>query len=377
MTLRPAERWESLERTLIRRIFDAAPAGSLNLGLGQPDLATPETICAAGVAAIEERRTGYTPTAGDPELRARIAERYPTITPGPEGVLVTVGSQEALFVACLCLAEPGGELLVPDPGYPAYPTVARLVGARPVPYALRAERGFRLEADEVLRQLTARTTLVILCAPSNPTGACHPAEELERLVSELGRRGIGWISDEVYGELTYDGPLLSPARYAPAGGLVIGGLSKEASMTGWRVGWLVGPPEVIARAIAIHQHVATCASSISQRAALAALAPTGRAACAAWRERLRGRRAQMALALAAVPRARFAPPDGAFYYFVDVSAHGDSEALAWRILERRRVITIPGEAFGPRGAGHLRLSFAAAEDDIERGVRAIADELGA
>ena len=147
-------------------------------------------------------------------------------------------------------------------------------------------------------------------------------------------------------------------------------------MTGWRVGWLVGPPAVIERATAVHQHVVTCAPSISQRAAVAAFGASGSRARRAWLGRLRRRRDLMGRELAKLPRIRYATPEGGFYYFVDVSEHGDALELARRILDRRSVVTIPGPAFGRGGAGFLRLSFAASEEDIERGVARIGEELG-
>ena len=171
MTLRPARRVAALERTLIRRIFDAAPADAINLGLGQPDLPTPELLAKAGAAGIAAGKTGYTTTAGDPALRCAIAESAAPFAAGPENVLVTVGSQEALYVTCLGLVDPGDEILYPDPGYPAYPTVAALVGARPVPYSLSAANGFRLRAADLAARITDRTRAVIINEPSNPTGA--------------------------------------------------------------------------------------------------------------------------------------------------------------------------------------------------------------
>jgi aspartate/methionine/tyrosine aminotransferase len=360
-----------MERTLIRQIFDAAPRDAINLGLGEPDLPTPDAICEGGLRAIEERRTGYTTTAGDPELRRAVADRYPDAAGGPENVLITVGSQQALFTACLTLVEPGTEVLYPDPGYPAYPTVVRLVGADPVPYRLAADRGFQLDAEAVEQALSPRTSLAILCAPSNPTGACHPPEALRSVVDLLAARGIPWLSDEVYAALTFEQPALSPSSLAPAGGLVVSSLSKEASMTGWRVGWLVGPEQAIARATAVHQHQVTCSPGISQRAALAAFGDEGRRAIAEWRERLRQRRELMGEALSHLPGVGFRRPEGGFYYFVDVSAHGHSLEIARRILERHKVVTIPGEAFGEHGAGYLRLSFAADEREIVEGVRRV------
>jgi len=375
VSLRPSRRVAGLERTLIRRIFDEAPADAINLGLGQPDLPTPAELSLAGVAGIAEGRTGYTGTAGEPELRRAVAGEYPALGDGAEGVLVTVGSQEALYVGCLALVDPGSEVLYPDPGYPAYPTVARLVGATATPYRLGRETGFRLVASEVERCLSERTALVILSAPGNPTGACPEPRELERVLDLLERRGIAWLSDEVYASLIYGEPQRSPLDLAPEGGLVVSGLSKDLSMTGWRLGWLAGPREIISRATAVHQHLVTCASSISQRAAIAAFTQRGRAARQRWLERLGRRRQRMAHELQRLPEVRFELPDGAFYFFVDVSAHGDSLELARRLVRRRNVVTIPGEAFGRWGAGHLRLSFAASEADIERGVQSIGEEL--
>jgi aspartate/methionine/tyrosine aminotransferase len=193
-------------------------------------------------------------------------------------------------------------------------------------------------------------------------------------VRALGEAQVAWISDEVYAGFVYNAPALSPASLS-TGGIVVSGLSKDSSMTGWRIGWVVGPPPIVARIIAVHQYLVTCASSISQAAALAAFGEAGRRERARMLERFRARRALMARELEAVPGIRFAMPDGAFYFFVDVAAHGDSRSVARRILDRCGVITIPGVAFGDNGEGWLRISYAAREEEIERGVRAIATEL--
>jgi len=373
--LRPARRLEGIERTLIRRIFDAAPPGAINLGLGQPDLPTPPPMALAGVSAIVEGRTGYTSTAGDPELRAAVAERYPGVASGADNVVITVGSQEGIFLACLAMLDSGSEMLYPEPGYPAYPMVARLVGAKPVPYPLRADGGFSLRAEDIERRLTLRTGAVILSAPSNPTGAGHKTPELERLLSVLRSRNVPWISDEVYAAITYDDRGASPGEISPEGGLVISGLSKEMSMTGWRVGWVVGPQAILSRIVAAQQYIVTCASSVSQRAALAAFTSEGRAYGKRYLARLLERRSLMALELSEIPNVRFAVPHGGFYFFADVSAYGSALETARRILERANVITIPGPAFGAGAEGYLRLSFAASEQDIVHGVRRIRREL--
>lgn len=371
MSLRPARRVRALERTLIRQIFDEAPKGAINLGLGEPDLPTPPGVRIAGVAAIAEGRTGYTSTAGDPQLRAAVARRYAGFVSGPEGILITVGSQEAMFASCLALVDPGDEILYPDPGYPAYPVVARLVGAEPVAYPLRRARGFRLSAEDVTRRLTERTRLVILCSPSNPTGAVNAVEELQPLLRALEHRKIAWLSDEIYAAFRYETTVCSPSELSPQGGVVVSGLSKEMSMTGWRVGWIAGPSEIVTRAIAAHQYLVTCAPGISQRSALAALGPRGESERAAYLDRFRRRRSVMARELSAIPGVSFRVPEGAFYFFVDVSRYGKSLELSRRILSEQNVVTIPGVAFGNEGEGYLRLSFAATENAIVEGVQRI------
>jgi aspartate/methionine/tyrosine aminotransferase len=376
LTLRIAERMHGIDRTMIRRIFDAAPPDAINLGLGEPDLPTPDVCALGGIAAIAEGRTGYSSTAGDPRLREAVAERYAPFTDGIDSVCITVGSQEAIFASCLALLDPGDELLYPDPGYPAYPVVARMLGAHAIAYPLSASRGFGLEPEDVLQRTTDRTRVVILCTPSNPTGAVAEPAALERLIGQLESRGIAWLSDEVYSGFVWDRKFVSPAAYSGGGGLVISGLSKGMSMTGWRIGWVVGPAEVVERITAAQQYILTCASSISQGAALAAFSPAGRRARRRFRLLFSARRELMGQQLSRVAGLRFTAPDGGFYYFVDARAHGDSLRLAARLLERQQVIVIPGEAFGSVATGWLRLSFAASRDEIRTGVDRIRRELG-
>lgn len=371
MSLRIASRLAGVQRTLIRQIFDSAPADAINLGLGQPDLPTPPSISRAGIRGIAEGRTGYTSTAGNTELRAAVARLYGAFAPGHENVAITVGTQEAVFASVMTLADPGDEVLYPDPGYPAYSTVARLVGATGVPYPLSEESGFRIRADMIARLISDRTRLVILCAPSNPTGAVHDASELRRLVEILEDRGIPWVSDEIYGGFVYRDRSPSPSEFSRTGGLVISGLSKVLSMTGWRIGWVVGPAETITRIIAVHQHLVTCAPSISQYAAMEALGESGGRAAAEYLEIFRGRRDLMARELSLIDGIEFREPDGAFYFFVKVEGCNDSLLLCRRIMDEARVVTIPGIAFGMHGEGFIRLSFAAGDEDIRNGVRAI------
>ena len=296
---------------------------------------------------------------------------------GPDGVLLTVGSQEGLFACCLALVDPGDEVLYPDPGYPSYPAVARLAGAVPVAYPLSRADRFRLRAENVERRLSERTRLVIINTPSNPTGASIGRDEMARLLALLGRRGIAWLSDEIYAGLHYGGEHVSALDLAGRSGFVVSGFSKSLSMTGWRIGWVAGEAEAIERVCAVHQHLVTCAPSLSQRAALQAFTPRGRAASRRHLEIFSRRRDLMGDELSRLADISFDRPDGAFYYFVDVSRHGDELELCQRILRDRGVITIPGRAFGEGGRGFLRISFAASEREIRQGVNAIRAELGA
>ena len=375
MSLRVARRMDGIERTLIRRIFDGAPAGSINLGLGQPDLATPSRIGLAGIDGIVQGKTGYTSTAGDPAVRAAVAARYPGVATGADNVVITIGSQEAVFTSALTLVDAGDDVLVPDPGYPAYPVVTALLGATAVSYPLRPERAFRVDPADVVSRLTPRTRLVILCSPSNPTGAMDLDADLEALARELFRRGIPWLSDEIYAGFAYDRPAPSISRFEPEGGVVVSGLSKDLSMTGWRIGWVVGAKALIARITAAHQYVVTCASSVSQAAALVALSEAAEPDRSEYLEIFRRRRALMAEELGAIPRLPVTMPEGAFYFFLDVRGFGSSMEIAERLLQKRRVIVIPGEAFGPGGAGFLRVSYAATDEDIRAGIRALGEEL--
>lgn len=372
MTLHPASRVSRIERTLIRTFFESAPADAINLGLGEPDWSTPAEISLAGIAGIAAGRTGYGSTAGDPALRGEIASIYPELGGNAGRVLVTCGSQQALFAALLTLVDSGRDVLIPDPGYPGYANAVRLVGAYPRPYALSGDDGFRLDAESIERALTPETALVILNAPANPTGRNHTRAELQRVVELLAARGVAWLSDEVYARLSFDDSFVSPLEFAPESGVVISGLSKDLCMTGWRIGWLLAPEAILHKATAVHQQMVTCASNISQQAARAAFTEAGARARERWKATLAGRRECMQRALSGIPGIGFTRPDGAFYFFVDVRSHGDSMQIARRLLDEQKVISIPGIAFGPGGEGYLRLSFATTESNIGRGIAGLA-----
>ena len=367
-----AARLRGVERTLIRQIFDSAPPGAINFGLGQPDLPSPAPIKQAAVRAIEEDRAGfYSVTAGDPALRAAIAARYPGFATGPESVLVTIGTGEAIFLACMALIEPGDEVLIPDPAFPTYATTVRIVGGTPVRYPLRPERGFAIDPADIESRLSPRTRLLIHNSPSNPTGAVDRGEALDRIAALAEEGRFIWLSDEIYSAFVYEGRFESLSTRSGRG-IVASGLSKDVSMAGWRVGWLVADPAFVKAATAMHQYAVTCSPTVSQRAALAAFTPEGEAARAAIVDRFRRRRDRALEILSGAPLAKVPRPGGAFYIFADVSAKGDSMSVCREIMDRG-VITIPGIAFGERGEGWIRISYAASEENIERGMAIVRD----
>lgn len=365
---RPARRLAGIEKSAIRQFFDRAPAGSVNLGLGEPDLPTPDVIRQAAVRAIQGEQNGYTTHAGLPALRERVASDYPYMGAGVDRVIVTAGSQEALYLALTTLVDEGDEVLVPDPGFVAYPTIVRMAGGTPVPYRLPGARDFELDIDHFRRQISPRTKVVVCISPSNPTGRVLTPRDLEAMAAALRDTKAIVVSDEIYRDLYFgvERPR-SMSEYHPAT-VVVSGLSKSMSMTGWRLGWLVGPADVVKSALVLHGYVTTCASTVSQKAALAAWSPEADAARDAARRTFRARRDHLLALLGRSLDLRAVPPDGAFYTMVDVSRYGASFAVAETLLAGG-VITVPGAPFGAEAERFVRLSFCATETMLDEGVR--------
>jgi len=371
----PAARALGLDKTLLRQIADLADDSCVDLGLGELVFPTPKAVLDGVSRSIGSWPLGYSANAGLPELRARIAARIgPDVDPGR--VCVTSGSEEALFLSLAVLVDPGDEVLVPNPGFPAYSSIVRLWGGVPVPYRLEAAEGFAMKSRGVEPLLTKKTKAVILNSPNNPTGAVYAGEELERLAGILAERGIVPISDEVYRDIFYGAARPASIRTWLPETIVVDSLSKSFAMTGWRLGWCVVPPQLSKPIVGVHQMAVTCASVPAQRAAL--LVFDG-AADEERRENLaemRRRRDLALLSLKADLGLPFAEPSGAFYIFVDISSRkadlGKSLDIASALASRAKVITIPGIAFGAGGEGFLRLSFAGAPEDFAEGVRRIA-----
>jgi aspartate/methionine/tyrosine aminotransferase len=365
-----------IEKSMIRKISDRAKPGSISLGLGEPDLPTPEVILREAVRVIQEEKSGYTLQAGLPQLRERVISDYPHMNLNLDQVIVTAGSQESLYLILRTLVEDGDEVLIPNPGFIPYPMIVRMVGGDAVSYRLPAANDFGFDIENFRKQLTSRTKVVIAISPSNPTGRVLSRNDLRAMadaVTEIAPNAF-IVSDEIYRELYYTAerpPSIS--EFYPRT-IVVSGLSKSMRMTGWRIGWLAGDAEVMKAALVLHGYVVTCASSISQKAALAAWTHEAAAAREEYRAIFHRRRDHLLGLLRDEPGLRCVTPEGAFYTMVDVSAYGEDMKVAEAGLEQG-VVTIPAAAFGDESKGFLRISFCADEVKLSEGVRRLGEAL--
>ncbi|HET6972611.1 MAG TPA: aminotransferase class I/II-fold pyridoxal phosphate-dependent enzyme [Pyrinomonadaceae bacterium] len=366
----PPKRLQGIEKSVIRQVFDRAQPGSLNLGLGEPDLPTPDVIRRAAVAAIVEEQNGYTSHAGLPALREKVANEYPYLEGRPERVVITAGSQEALYLALLTLVDEGDEVLLPNPGFVAYPTIVRMAGGTSRFYRLPREHGFAFDIDEFRRTLTPQTKVVVCISPSNPTGRILTNEDLHAIANTLRDHGAYLISDEIYRDLYYTDERPGSLSSFSDRTIVISGLSKSMSMTGWRLGWVCGAEELIKAMLVLHGYVTTCASTVSQKASLVAWSDEAEEARAGFRDTFRARRDHLLGLVESELRLKAVTPDGAFYTMLDVSEYGSSMKVAEALLEEK-VITVPGAAFGSEGEGFLRVSFCADKEMLDEGVQRI------
>lgn len=374
MKFHPATRLMGVEKSLIRQITDLADSTCINLGLGEPKFRTPRPIIDHACEVLQDTQLGYTTNAGLWDLRQLIAERSGLSFDG-NGVCVTVGAQEAMFIAVLSLVSPEDEVIITNPGFPAFTNITKIAGGFPVYLNLKKETGFTVRADDLEKLITNKTRLIILNSPSNPTGSVILPDELQRIADRVNNHRCYVLSDETYNGIYYEHPVESLAKYTDKA-LIVSSLSKTYSMTGWRLGWLLGSPDIIRYAINLHQYAVSCASTLSQLSALKLLTDP---AVDAERERMRlelaRRRALMIGLVDELFKIPYITPLGGFYLFADFSRWGPSLELARRILDGARVVTIPGIAFGSQGEGCLRLSFAASEEDIDTGLRRMADLL--
>lgn len=390
MSLAFAPRLAALQPSLIRRVFDAAPVGALNMGLGMPDLAAPAIALEAAAAALATGRAPYTPNAGAPALRQAVARLYQSRAAAgraapawasAEGVVITAGVQEGLFVALTALCSPGQALLVPAPGFPAYAMIAQVLGLRVRSYDSGPAAGFVPTASAIEAALAPDVAAVILNSPGNPLGSVASAAQLQEIAALLEAHQVPYVSDEIYEDYCWEGQPASVAAFSQRG-VVVGGLSKSANLMGWRLGWLLAPPQSAQPLIATHQVVCTCASSLSQAAALPVVEALAGGPGAEQLQRnleVFAQRRQRAVEALARYGLRHAPAQGAFYLWVDVSPHlaqgEDDIDLCMRLLREQALIAIPGQGFGGEvGRGFVRLAYTCHE--VEEGIARLARGLG-
>ena len=363
-----AARVEALVPSIIREMNHKRGKNSIDLSLGQPSLRPDQGLLDRAQQALSSQTPGYTLNAGLEPLRAMIAKHHNLPDrAGPEHVIVTVGSEQALFLAMTSALEPGDEALLPDPGYPAYPGIVRMLGAKPVFYPIARETGLRPSAEAIAPLITERTRLLLLNTPSNPFGQVIPRGELEAIVQLCERHRITLLSDEVYRDLVYDGDFVSPCEMS-AQALMIAGLSKSCALTGLRIGYLVGETRFMKKATFAHQLMVTCAPRFAQLVAMEVfLAPEHLVAHKPFYERARAVLSEMSSELP--DELPISLGQGAFYAVVDVSsiAKQGTLQLALELLEEEDVVVVPGVAFGAAGDWFLRLSYAGGEDMVREG----------
>ncbi len=359
------------------RALEAQGRDIIHLEIGEPDFDTPANVREAAKRALDEGMTHYPPFAGLPALREAIADDA-TARKGfpvePSQVFVTVGGKGVMVYAILALAEPGDEVIVPDPGYPIYESLSRFVGATPVPIPIRMERDFRLDVDELASLITPRTRLLVLNSPANPTGGVLTRTDIERVAELAVRHDLVVLADEIYARILYDGAEHVSIASLPGMAnrtVVLDGFSKTYAMTGWRLGYAIVPPWLADAYGTLIINTISGATAFAQAGAIEALRGPQDDVEAMVRE-FRARRDLVVDGLAAIPGVRCHRPQGAFYVFPDVSGTGFSGAeLADRLLHDAGVCVLAGTAFGDVGSGHIRISYANSRENLAEALRRI------
>ena len=372
------------------KALKAAGEPVIGFGAGEPDFPSPAHVVEAAIEACRNPASHrYSPTAGLPELRRAIADKTARDSGFgciPSQVLVTNGGKHAVYNTFQTLLDPGDEVLLPAPYWTTYPEAIALAGGQEIVLPTTAESGFRVTVDELEAARTSNTKVLLFVSPSNPTGAVYPVEEVEAIGKWAVEHGIWVVTDEIYEHLTFgDHEFASMPARVPALAdrcVVLNGVAKTYAMTGWRVGWMIGPEDVIAAATNLQSHSTSNVANVCQRAALAAVSGD-LSAVAMMRDAFERRGKTMHSMLSAIPGVVCVEPQGAFYCFPSFEGVLGRELggrvvtstieLAEVLLDVAKVAIVPGEAFG--APGYARLSFALGDDDIEVGVQRIADFL--
>lgn len=369
------KRLQGIAPTLIRQFFERALPDSINFGLGEPDLPTPLFLREEAARVSLNEQNGYTSHAGLPALREKIAASYPHLNLNENQVCVTVGSQEAMTAAFLAIIEAGDEVLLPNPSFPAYENCVKICEATPVYYRLPAEKEFAFDIEEFKKQITPKTKAAVVISPSNPTGKIFTKEDLQQIAEVLKDTGIYLISDEIYSDLYFTGEKPHSASEFYDKTIIVSGLSKSLSMTGWRVGWVASvQTEIIRASLVLHGFLTVCTSTISQKASLLGWTDEAEKAKSDAREIYKKRGEFLVKILKDELDLTATSPEGAFYTMLDVRSLGDDLEIAEKFLQNR-VITVPGVAFGSEAKGFLRLSFCNTEEKMTEGVRRMKEAL--
>ena len=348
----------------------------ISLTVGDPDQPTPAPVVEATIDALRRGRTGYAPTVGYPQLRAAIAARFVHRSGRPctaENVTVTPGAQGGLYCALQCVVGPGDEVIVPEPVYATYQGVAAASGAEMVMVPLSAERGFHPDLDSIAGAVTPRTRAVWINSPHNPTGAVFTTEEIAGIAEICRRHDLWLVSDEVYEDLAFTRPHLSPWSLPAMAErtIVVSSLSKSHAMPGFRLGWIIGPPALGRHLFALLLSMTYGSPPFIQLGALAALGGE-LPEVAALRADYRRRAALMSGILAAAPNCRPIPPEGGMFVLLDIRGTGmAAQQFAKLLLEREDVAVLPCDAFGPSAAGHLRISLTEPDERLAEAGRRI------
>lgn len=364
---------KDIEVSGIRRFYNMVSDidGVISLTIGQPDFPTPKHVKQAGIQAIEDNFTSYTPNAGTIELRKAacnfVAKKYGLNYKPESEVIVTVGASEAIDIAFRTILSAGTEVILPGPIYPGYEPIIRMCGAEPVHVDI-SNNQFRFTLEMMKPFITDKTRCIVLPYPSNPTGVSLTENELKEIADYLQDKEIFVLADEIYSELLYDQSHKSIASFLKEKTIVINGLSKSHSMTGWRIGFLFAPENISKHIIKVHQYNVSCATSIAQKAALEALT-TGINDAVPMKEEYQLRREYVFNRLNSMGLT-VVKPDGAFYFFVRIPASFTTTSFdfALDLVHKAKVAVVPGSAFSEYGEGYFRLSFACSMETLKTGL---------
>jgi aspartate aminotransferase len=355
------------------RALEATGREVIHLEIGEPDFDTPVNIREAAKRALDAGATHYAPFPGIPDLRAAIAEDFSTrrgMAVAPEAVFVTVGGKGVMYYAIMALVDPGDEVIVPDPGYPIYASVTRFVGGTVVPISIRQDNDFRLDIDELASLVTARTKMIVLNSPANPTGGVLTLEDLERIAAIAQEHDLTVLSDEIYSRILYEGEHVSIATLPGMAErtIVLDGFSKTYAMTGWRLGYAIVPESLAFAFGRLIINSVSSATTFAQVGAVEALRGPQDAVDAMVAE-FHARRDLIVDGLNSLPGITCLRPKGAFYVFPDVSGTGRTgDEIAHMLLHEAGVSVLSGTAFGEVGTDHIRLSYANSRAQLSRAI---------